>query len=262
MYVKLFEQILDSSIAENYKTRLVFEDMLLLANSKGVVDITREAISRRTNVPIEIINDAILELEKPDPQSRRPDHEGRRLIKLDEHRNWGWIIVNFEYYRNIRNENERSEYMREYIKKYRIEGKDKSRMVKRGKQLVNMVNSSKPWLANAEADAEAETESYKREAKPPLATPKKIFQKPTPTEITQYARTINFDLNGQFFFDYYESNGWMVGKNHMKNWQATVRYWKHRSKEKQNVNRIMSNNKPVLTAMNADDIKARITSNN
>jgi hypothetical protein len=27
------------------------------------------------------------------------------------------------------------------------------------------------------------------------------------------------------FFNYYESNGWMVGKNKMKNWEAAVRNW-------------------------------------
>ena len=27
------------------------------------------------------------------------------------------------------------------------------------------------------------------------------------------------------FFNYYESNGWMVGKNKMKNWEAAIRNW-------------------------------------
>ena len=27
------------------------------------------------------------------------------------------------------------------------------------------------------------------------------------------------------FFDYYTSNGWMVGKQKMKDWKATVRRW-------------------------------------
>ena len=29
------------------------------------------------------------------------------------------------------------------------------------------------------------------------------------------------------WFDYYESNGWLVGKNKMKNWRAAVRTWKN-----------------------------------
>ena len=32
-------------------------------------------------------------------------------------------------------------------------------------------------------------------------------------------------LNAENFFDYYESNGWMRGKNKMKDWKATARTW-------------------------------------
>jgi hypothetical protein len=39
------------------------------------------------------------------------------------------------------------------------------------------------------------------------------------------------------FFNHYESNGWMVGKNKMKNWEAAVRNW-------MNNNSKFENNKP------------------
>ena len=163
MFVKLFEQILDSSIAENYKTRLVFEDMLLLADRHGIVDITHEALARRTNIPLDIVKTAITELEQPDARSRRADHDGRRIIRLDEHRDWGWHIVNFEYYKNIRNDEERTAYMRDYIKSYRAKGKDKSRPVNNGKQMLTR-------LANAEAEADAEADADKnKNAAAPLA---------------------------------------------------------------------------------------------
>lgn len=35
----------------------------------------------------------------------------------------------------------------------------------------------------------------------------------------------NISINAQQFIDYYESNGWKVGRNSMKDWQATVRRW-------------------------------------
>lgn len=99
MFAKVFTQILDSSLAEDYQVRLVFEDLLKLADSKGIVDMTRESIARRTNVPLELVRRGIDQLEKPDPSSRTPDYEGRRIIRLDEHRDWGWRIVNFTKYR-------------------------------------------------------------------------------------------------------------------------------------------------------------------
>jgi hypothetical protein len=99
MFAKVFTQILDSSLAEDWQTRHVFEDMLKLCDSKGVLDTTQEALARRTNVPVEIVKAAIAKLELPDPSSRTPNHDGRRIMRMDAHRDWGWQIVNFVKYR-------------------------------------------------------------------------------------------------------------------------------------------------------------------
>ncbi len=56
----------------------------------------------------------------------------------------------------------------------------------------------------------------------------KRFQKPTAAEVTEYAASIDFHLDGEVFVDFYEQKGWMVGKSPMKNWQAAVRTWKRR----------------------------------
>ena len=32
-------------------------------------------------------------------------------------------------------------------------------------------------------------------------------------------------MDSHRFFDYYEANGWMVGRNKMKDWKSAVRYW-------------------------------------
>lgn len=109
MFAKVFTQILDSSLAEDYQTRHVFEDLLKLCDFNGVVDMTHEAIARRTNVPLEIVQRGITELEKADLRSRNPEFEGRRIVRLDQHRDWGWKIVNFGKYREIRTQAEKSQ---------------------------------------------------------------------------------------------------------------------------------------------------------
>lgn len=114
MFAKIFGQIFDSSIAENYRYRHVFMDLLVLADSDGVVDMTLEAISRRTNVPIDEVRAAIEFLSAPDAASNSPSEEGRRLLPIDERKPWGWQIVNYQHYRSIRNEEQRREYFREY----------------------------------------------------------------------------------------------------------------------------------------------------
>lgn len=103
LYARVFTQILDSSIAEDYTLRHIFEDFLKVCEFRtGVVDMTRQALSRRLNVPLEILNDCINRLESPDPASRDADFEGRRIERLDKHRDWGWKILNWEKYERIR----------------------------------------------------------------------------------------------------------------------------------------------------------------
>lgn len=131
MFAKIFTQIFDSSIAENYLTRHVFMDLLVLADSEGCVDMTQEAISRRTNVPLDIVRNAVKELCSPDHQSRTAGDEGRRLLSIDVNRPWGWRIVNYAAYRAIRDEEARRAYHREYRRAERAQKKVK-RKVKAG----------------------------------------------------------------------------------------------------------------------------------
>ena len=51
----------------------------------------------------------------------------------------------------------------------------------------------------------------------------RAFSKPTHDEINKYAFDKKLNLEG--FHDHYESNGWKVGKNPMKNWEAACRNW-------------------------------------
>lgn len=51
------------------------------------------------------------------------------------------------------------------------------------------------------------------------------FVPPTIEEISEYCRERKNNVNPEKFFDFYESKGWMVGKNKMKDWKAAVRTW-------------------------------------
>lgn len=53
----------------------------------------------------------------------------------------------------------------------------------------------------------------------------KTFCKPTVEEISKYCFEKNLKVDAQHFYDYYESNGWKVGKNKMKDWKASARNW-------------------------------------
>ena len=56
-------------------------------------------------------------------------------------------------------------------------------------------------------------------------SPQKRFVQPTVEEVEAYCQERGNNINAQTFIDFYESKGWMVGKNKMKNWKAAVRTW-------------------------------------
>ena len=57
------------------------------------------------------------------------------------------------------------------------------------------------------------------------------FIPPTFEEVTEYCSARNNTVNPQAFIDFYESKGWMIGKNKMKDWKAAVRTWERTQKE-------------------------------
>lgn len=99
MFAKIFESIYDGTLAENWQGLVTFQQLLILKNSDGVVDMTPGAIARKTGIPREIIDAGLAFLERPDPQSRTKAMEGRRIARLSDDREWGWFIVNHAEYR-------------------------------------------------------------------------------------------------------------------------------------------------------------------
>jgi hypothetical protein len=61
----------------------------------------------------------------------------------------------------------------------------------------------------------------------------KRFSKPQVDDVRQYMAELSMNDMSQRFVDYYESNGWKVGKNPMKDWKAAVRTWKQQNNDKQ-----------------------------
>ena len=72
-----------------------------------------------------------------------------------------------------------------------------------------------------ESESESESESI-RESK---GRKRAAFTPPTLEEVKAFCDENHLAVDEQRFFDYYESNGWMVGKNKMKSWEAALRNW-------------------------------------
>lgn len=54
------------------------------------------------------------------------------------------------------------------------------------------------------------------------------FAPPTVDQVTDYVRDKGLPVDPVRFVDFYESKGWMVGRNKMKSWEAAVRTWSKR----------------------------------
>lgn len=67
------------------------------------------------------------------------------------------------------------------------------------------------------------------------------FSPPTIDEVRSYAIAYATEkgvtpIDAERFCDFYASKGWMVGKNKMKDWRASVRSWSRNSEPKEGVN--------------------------
>ena len=148
MFVKVHEQIFNSSIMEeDLETRYIWFCLLTLADREGFVDMTIAAIARRINIDEQAVNDAIDKFMQPDPSSRTATQEGRRLEKIRE--SFGWKIINYIHYRNLRSEENRRDYMRNYMK-------DRRDVNKKANTDVNC-KQSKPSLAHTDTDTDTDT---------------------------------------------------------------------------------------------------------
>ena len=54
------------------------------------------------------------------------------------------------------------------------------------------------------------------------------FQKPTLEEVKAYCQERKNSVDAERFIAYYESNGWKVGRNPMKDWKMAIITWEKR----------------------------------
>ncbi len=80
-------------------------------------------------------------------------------------------------------------------------------------------------VTNSVTDTVTVSPNGDKEKRDANASPKKKTARPTLEEVQAYANEHGYALDVQHFYDYYESNGWRVGRNPMKDWRAALRNW-------------------------------------
>lgn len=106
----------------------------------------------------------------------------------------------------------------------RISDERKQKKLTQSRNLEEICKKSTPEI-EIELEKEKKIEKEIDSSAKSTTTKRKRFEKPTLSEIEQYCTERNNNVNAEQFYDYYESNGWKVGKNSMKDWKAAVRTW-------------------------------------
>lgn len=177
MYSKLFSSMYDGTLVSSgpWEALVTFQQLIILADRDGWVDMTVEAISRRTGIPVEVLQKGIPRLMEPDPHSRSEAEGGRRIVPIDDRRPWGWKIVNYQYYRQIRTEEERREYMRSYQRERRRKQKSL--------QGVDRFDNLDSKQCQPIADADAYTDAEGRKEK--IIKKRKVDKVDKPDDLTE-----------------------------------------------------------------------------
>lgn len=153
MFAKLFASLYQGTLRGRAHEILVFTNLLAHCDAAGHVDKHFRAIAEEVGLTVDEVKTAIANLEAPDTESRSPELDGRRIVRLDEHRAWGWLVVNHGKYRAIKDEADRREQNRIAQAKFRERHGE-------SKQLSASISSRKqPSAASAQAEAEAEADT-------------------------------------------------------------------------------------------------------
>lgn len=141
---------------EPLEVRYAFMMLLAMCDATGHVIGTDIAIARRMNMPLEEFRKCAEALSQPDPDSNSREEEGRRIIPSDNER--GYLVVNYLTYRDMKTEESKRDYMREYMRKRR-----EREALANGKTPVKRVSRQLACVKHAEAEGELTVEGEKKE---------------------------------------------------------------------------------------------------
>jgi hypothetical protein len=159
-YSKLFSSIVHSSLwTEEDHVRLLFVTLLAIADREGYIYGSRMGLERLANIGNHD-RDPWQVLMEPDGDSsdlmRNPENEGRRIEQVPG----GFRILNFLYYRGLRNEDDRRKTNREakQRERARIKLAQQSASVNQGQPASAKVSQSLP-ISDADTDTDTDNVS-------------------------------------------------------------------------------------------------------
>jgi len=192
MYAKLFASLYQGTLRGRAHEILVFTNLLAHTGKDGTVDKHFRAIADETGLTLDEVKAAIAVLEAADPESRSQDEEGARIVRMDEHRAWGWRVVNHGKYRAIRSEEDRAEQNR--LAQQRFREKQAADYSKQSKPRVSVVSPCRGRGKKQMQQADARSMSKETKETPAFAAVVFLKSEEIPAESKPDTRTKNAKL--------------------------------------------------------------------
>lgn len=213
-YSKLHSSLVNSSLwTESDSVRLLFITLLAMCDRQGFVYGSRPGIARLANIEPETEDDPWEVLSSPDPHSsdrlRNPENEGRRIEEVPG----GFRLLNFDYYRGLRNDDERREQTRQAVARHRQAHKPMKASVSQGKPVKASESQCKQIPS---ASASVSVSESKEEKKKPLSE----------EETVGYCVSRGLpEADGKWLWAKWQGNGFTNGGKPMKSWKQTIIQW-------------------------------------
>lgn len=97
-YVPLFDSIATGTLYGRWPDIGLWPIVLALSDRAGRLDVTPQYLAGVTGLPVSDVIACMKRFCEADPYSRSKESDGSRLRLIDEHRDWGWIVINHGKY--------------------------------------------------------------------------------------------------------------------------------------------------------------------
>lgn len=129
-FVKLFRNLWDGTLGRQPAAWTVFIFMLAHCDAEGIVDMTPDAIAARSGLDLEAVKRGIEVLEASDSESRSPGEDGARIVRVEDHRSWGWRITNYRAHRSRTSAQREADRRQRQGEEYRQRNRDRMRAIR------------------------------------------------------------------------------------------------------------------------------------
>lgn len=210
-FIKLYRKFIDWEWYTDINTKIVFIHLLLIANHKDT-RYKGNLIKRGQCIISYTSLEETLDLTRREIRTALEHLLATGEIDRQTTNRYTLITVrNYELYQHYE-ENEQQENDKQTTSKRQANDKQAT-PPEETKELENINNINN--IYNTPPVCKHTTPSQKRSH----------FIPPSVEEVKQYCLGRHNNVNAEKFVDYYTANGWCVGKNKMRDWQAAVRMW-------------------------------------